>query len=119
MAVGTIEYGVRVAISAPIIIDGAAFGDFEGWALSDPDGPDLMSICLRVGDDIGAELGQFTPSKDPLIEAARIALWSVAKSVSTKEQLRALWDDEHPRVERRPFTKPTDPDASWNARKEA
>lgn len=111
MSATQLEYGVKVPISAPIVIDGEAYGDFEGFALSDIDGPDLMAVCLRVGDDVGTELFRFTPSKVPIVEAARVVLWDVAESVTTKEQLRAVWDDEHPRVERRPFTRPSNPDA--------
>lgn len=102
------EYGVKVSLSAPIIVDGEGFGVFEGWALSRPDGPQLLTVCTVDWDPVtnttvvGKELSRPSPfprGNDPVRQAAARALWLQADLGITAERLRAVWYAEHPEPE--------------------
>jgi hypothetical protein len=111
------EYAVKIPIASPIIIDGEAFGDFEGWALSHPDDADLMTVCLRKGDDVGAQLSDpfLGRERTPLLQAAADALWQAARRADAKGALQAAFSERFPPGARRRWAKA---DAYWNAGKE-
>jgi hypothetical protein len=96
-----INYGVKVPLVVDMVIGGCHGGTAEGYALSQDDGPQLLTVTL-VKEPIRDERGNILPYDDVGEElregdknefrASQCAwLWQEAKKPETAEKLREAW----------------------------
>lgn len=109
-----LDYGAKIAITAPVMIGKVCIGEIEGYALAEPDSRDLMDVAIDVAPD-SDEIVVVSPlDHDPDKAFTARHLLAHARSPEVLSALEEAWEEEN---RMRPLCARAD--AYWNDRKEA